>query len=102
MSLYDVISETFEIGCCQLGESYRTVLAAGASESDYKLALAFPDVHRHEKSDKIFKFPQKFLRLLKAHHIVPYLLVASGKMFELRNVERIRQAAHVKDKISFR
>ena len=71
------------------------VLAAGAAHRDGELALALLDVERKSVFQKRLIAFQQLLRLRMAHDEIDDFLIESRLMLQLRNVERVGQAADV-------
>ena len=78
------------------------MLAAGTSHRNGQLAFALLDVKRQCILQKAFVALEQLLRFRVRHDKVHHFLIQSRLVLELRDIERIGQAAHVQHKVCFR
>ena len=89
-----------EIRRGKLRKCNAAVLSAGAAERDDKTALALGDVMRNQEGYQVEQLVPELLRLREAHNVILNFLFKPGLVLKLRNVERIRQAADIENKVS--
>src|ERR1700678_4154521 len=79
------------------GNHYGTVLAAGATEADGEITLAFVDVMRQQINQEIRNAVNKFLSLGKRPDVFGHARMPSRKPTKLRHEMRVRQKKHVEN-----
>ena len=99
MLLNNVHSFGNEIVPDQLCERDRTVLSAGAAESDHQTALSLLNIQGDKKIQEIFQLFHQRLGLFKGHHIVLHAFFTTGVVAQFRDIVGVRQTAHVKHQV---
>src|SRR5581483_8512914 len=83
-----------------LGDHYRAVLAAGATERDGQVALAFADVVRDQVDEQLRDARNELACLGKRADVFRHPLVPACESSELGDEVRIGQETDVKDQVS--
>src|SRR4051812_46769047 len=97
---FDLISGVGESFLHLLRYQHGAMLASGAAEADREITLPFADVMRQQIDKQVGDTLDELARLREGHHVFRDLGMRAVVRAQLRDEVRIRQKAHIEDKIS--
>src|SRR4051794_29298159 len=82
-----------------MSHHHRSVLTAGAAESDGEIVLTFTHVMGQQEIQQVANAQHEFLRLRKIPDVFGYFRIFAGQRLEVRDVIWIGQKPDVKHKV---